>query len=246
MNIIALNNISFKYFENEVLKGLDFSIKKDLTYAIIGENGSGKSTLAKLITNVLEVDRGNIEIFDDKKVGLVFQNPDNQFVTFKVMYDLAFGLENQRLEPEAIEAKIYEISEKLKITDLLDKNIDELSGGQKQRVAIASMLCMGFDIIILDEATSMLDPISKKDFLTYLNEYKAAHNITIISITHDLNEASYADQVLYLSNGQVKLSGTPSEVFNHPDVDEYMKPEYARLSSAVTKEEFEEFLWQLK
>ncbi len=247
-NIIQITDLSFAYNDKFVFNNLNITFKEGLYYSIIGNNGSGKSTLAKLLVGILKQNSGEIKIKDNFKIGMVFQNPDNQFVAQKVRYDLAFGLENLGFNKKDIDLKIKDIAQKLDISHLLDYQTSDLSGGQKQRVAIASMLCMGFNVIILDEATSMIDPVAKNEFLHYIKEYKKDNDITVISITHDMSEAGSGDRVIYLKEGEVILDDTPSNVFKSNLIPDFMKPIYCEVTDnkCTSLLEFEEYLCQLK
>lgn len=227
---INLENLSFSYDgENPVLKDISLKIPKGSRTAIVGHNGSGKSTLAKLIIGLLEPASGKIEILGEQltednvyqirdHVGIVFQNPDNQFIGSTVADDIAFGLENHCVPPEKMQALIEENAEKVGMLDYLDAEPTNLSGGQKQRVAIAGVLAMAPDIIIFDESTSMLDPQGKKSVNSQIDELNQKNDITILSITHDMEEASQADQVIVLDKGQVAAVGKPDEIFNDDEL----------------------------
>ncbi|PKK87379.1 MAG: energy-coupling factor ABC transporter ATP-binding protein, partial [Tenericutes bacterium HGW-Tenericutes-8] len=197
--------------------------------SIIGHNGSGKSTIAKLIIGLLEKSDGEI-IIDGiplseetvnqirGKVGIVFQNPDNQFVGVTVKHDIAFGLENQCVPQKDMIELVNEYANKVGMAEYLDKEPHQLSGGQKQRVAIAGALAMNQDIMIFDEATSMLDPEGVKDITEFIIKLNKTYNKTIITITHDLEFARLSDQLIVLNKGKVVLSGKPDEVFKHRDI----------------------------
>ncbi len=226
MSYISIKDLSFSYDENKsVLKNLNIEIDKGDWVAILGHNGSGKSTLAKIIVGLLEANSGSvvidgIELNEDtaydlrKKIGIVFQNPDNQFVGVTVKDDIAFGMENLCFSREEMLKNIEFYSEKVNMTKYLDKEPSNLSGGQKQRVAIAGILAMKTDIIIFDEATSMLDPYGRDDLIAYM---KSLHKegFTIIMITHDINEALLADKLLILNKGEEVAYGDISEILNN-------------------------------
>lgn len=229
LNMIEIKNLSFQYTKKvEALKNISLNIKKGKWISILGHNGSGKSTLAKLLVGLLEPTSG--EIFVDgilltnetvadvrKKIGIVFQNPDNQFVGVTVKYDIAFGLENKQLPSKEIKEKVLEYSKFVNMEEYLDKEPHNLSGGQKQRVAIAGALAMQQDIIILDEATSMLDPKGTAEIVELIKTINKERNITVITITHDLSLASLSDYIFVLKDGNLLLEGDPLEVFKHED-----------------------------
>ena len=224
--MIRIENLAFAYNQKDIaLRDVSFSIPDGKWVSILGHNGSGKSTLAKLLVGLLEPNRGAI-YYDDvkldqksvndirKKVGIVFQNPDNQFVGTNVKYDIAFGLENHNVERGEMLRLIEEYSKKVSMYENLKKEPQNLSGGQKQRVAIAGILALDVDIIILDEATSMLDPEGTNDIITLIAELNQKYHKTIISITHDLDFARLSDNVIVMKNGRVAKEGTPEEIFN--------------------------------
>ena len=221
---IVFENVSFSYDHNkEVINNLSFSINIGEVTSIIGPNGSGKSTIAKLIMGLLEPDSGHIYIdgvlLDQNtapklrnNMGIIFQNPDNQFVGATVLDDIAFGLENRKTPRGLMQEKIKEVVKLVRMEDFLDKNPEQLSGGQKQRVAIAGVLVTNPDIIIFDEATSMLDPIGTKEIGETLNMLKKEGNKTIITITHNLEEILYSDRVVLIDEGRIQTIGTPKEI----------------------------------
>ena len=225
MKIIEVNHLSYKYNEADVaINDVSFSIDAGKYVAIIGHNGSGKSTFAKLLMGLLEPNENSIKEFGitlDKKsvhqlrsrMGIVFQNPDNQFVGATVRDDLAFGLENRCIKREDMDAIINEYAEKVNMVEFLDKEPENLSGGQKQRVAIAGVLSMNPEIVIFDEATAMLDPKGKREIReTILKMKRENPNMTILSITHDIEEAYQADEVIAFNDGKVVFQGKPEEV----------------------------------
>ena len=224
---LEFKDVSFKYYDSEtpVLNNVTFSVEKGTMLAIIGHNGSGKSTIAKLMLGLLSPNSGNIYIEGEKlveenvnqlrkKMGIIFQNPDNQFVGVTVKDDIAFGLENHRFERKEMIEQIEKYSKLVDMYEYIERNPETLSGGQKQRVAIAGALAMETDLIVFDEATSMLDPKGTKEINNMIRKLKNDHNKTIISITHNLEEALIADKVLVVNNGQILLEGTPKEVLN--------------------------------
>ena len=207
----ALNNVSFEVFEGEWL-------------AIVGHNGSGKSTIAKLMNGLLFPEKGDIYIHHLKLseelvwdirdlIGMVFQNPDNQFVGTTVQDDVAFGLENHGIPRKEMIERVHEALRQVKMSNFLDQEPHHLSGGQKQRVAIASVLALRPRIIILDEATSMLDPRGRSEVLDVVRELKKKEKLTIISITHDLEEAARADRIIVMNRGEVYREGLPEDIF---------------------------------
>ena len=225
MSKLEVKNLSFAYSEQQVaIDDISFSIDKGKFVAVLGHNGSGKSTLAKLIVGLLEKNSGQI-FFDgneiDKhnirdlqtKTALVFQNPDNQFIGVTVEDDIAFGLENKCFPREKMQEEINLFAESVNMLDYLKKEPINLSGGQKQRVALAGALILRPEILILDEATSMLDPKGKSTVRKAIDKiHQENPDLTIISITHDVDEALLADQVMILSHGKLVNSGTPQEV----------------------------------
>ncbi|WP_067842398.1 energy-coupling factor ABC transporter ATP-binding protein [Amphibacillus sediminis] len=224
---IEFHRVSFRYSDDQpwVLDDVSFTINKDEWVAIIGHNGSGKSTMAKLMNGLLMPDKGDIIVDGIKvtqksiwevrqKVGMVFQNPDNQFVGTTVRDDVAFGLENRGIKREQMLRRIEESLKAVRMSDYLLHEPHRLSGGQKQRVAIAGVLAIAPDVMILDEATSMLDPKGRKEILHTINEVKQLNKLNLITITHDLNEIIATDRVIVMNRGQVWLETTPRELFS--------------------------------
>ena len=225
MSKLEIKNLCFSYEESRpVIDDISLSVDKGSFVAILGHNGSGKSTLAKLIVGLLEKSGGQI-FFDGKeitrknirdlqtKTALVFQNPDNQFIGSTVEDDIAFGLENIQFPHDKMQEEIDKFAASVNMLDYLDKEPINLSGGQKQRVALAGALILRPEILILDEATSMLDPKGKSTVRKYLDRiHKENPDLSIISITHDVDEALLADQVLILSKGKLVKSGKPKDV----------------------------------
>lgn len=261
--MIKINNLSFQYTKNtEALKDVSLHIKKGKWISILGHNGSGKSTLAKLLVGLLSATSGEIfvdgtlltdETVNDvrKKVGIVFQNPDNQFVGVTVKYDIAFGLENQNLPSKEIKEKVLEYAKFVNMHEFLDKEPHNLSGGQKQRVAIAGSLAMNQDVLILDEATSMLDPKGTNEIIELIKTVKEERNITVITITHDLTLASLSDYIFVLKDGELTLEGEPLEVFKHEDKLKESNLEipfalrvYNEFRNDESKSEIAEALWE--
>lgn len=264
MNIIEIRNLSFSYVEdNPVLQDVNLTIEKGEWVTILGHNGSGKSTLSKLIIGLLKAKQGTIvvdgqELTEDtvydirEKIGIVFQNPDNQFVGVTVEDDIAFGMENLCFEREIIKERIGTFAAKVQMQEYLKKEPHNLSGGQKQRVAIAGILAMDTDIIIFDEATSMLDPHGRDQILEYIRELNK-EGVTIISITHDMKEAVHADKIVILKEGQVLKTGSPKEILNDKDTLHASNLElllplkllYHMDEENIINPELREYLWQL-
>lgn len=224
--IVRFQDVTFKYDENAsyALNGVNFSVYEGEWLAIVGHNGSGKSTIAKLMNGLIFPESGSIyvngkEISEETVwdvrdlVGMVFQNPDNQFVGTTVQDDVAFGLENHGIPREEMVKRVHDSLAKVKMDQFLNQEPYHLSGGQKQRVAIASVLALRPAIIILDEATSMLDPRGRSEVLGTVRELKNLNNLTIISITHDLEEAVKADRLIVMNRGTVYAEGTPADIF---------------------------------
>lgn len=224
--IIALNNISFQYPNNETdaLQDVSLEIKKGEWIAIIGPNGSGKSTLAKIINGLLVPYEGQVHINGEllneetvwdarRAVGMVFQNPDNQFVGATVEDDIAFGLENNGIPREEMLTRIEDALEQVRISNFREHEPARLSGGQKQRVALASVIALRPDVVILDEATAMLDPLGRREVIAAIRELKKEFNLTVISITHDIDEASYADRIFVMNQGKIMNRDTPANIF---------------------------------
>ena len=226
---IFLKGLSFSYIENGPLniKEITLDIKRGQSVAIIGHNGSGKSTLAKLIDGILVQKSGDIFIFgvkmtDDnvlllrRDIALVFQNPDSQFIGATVRDDIAFGLENECVDPKAMPQMIEDCAKKVGMEEYLDREPCNLSGGQKQRVAIAGAIARKSSILILDEASAMLDPKGKSELRALIKKTREENpDLTVLNITHELEDASVADRVIVLNAGKVVLDGTPFEVFSH-------------------------------
>lgn len=224
---LEVAHLSYKYSEEatrKALNDLSFSIQEGEWVAIIGPNGSGKSTLTKVITGLLEPDEGSVHvgglILNEANVwniramaGMVFQNPDNQFVGSTVQDDVAFGLENQGIERDEMIQRVHGALEKVHMLRFLDREPARLSGGQKQRVAIAGVVALQPKLIILDEATSMLDPKGRREVLDVIRDVKEQEGLTVLSITHDIDEAAQADRILVLKEGSLVQEGTPEEVF---------------------------------
>lgn len=228
--ILSVNDVSFAYpTENQkknrkAIDHVSFSINDGEWIAIVGHNGSGKSTLAKLMIGLLFPDEGDIRLFLEEvteetiwelrsKMGIVFQNPDNQFVGSTVQDDVAFALENKGVPFEEMVKIVHESLELVKMEEFLNHEPHHLSGGQKQRVAIAGALALKPELLIMDEATSMLDPQGRDEVIRIVSSLKESTNLTVISITHDLEEARLADRIIVMNEGKMLFTGTPEEVF---------------------------------
>lgn len=226
--IIELKNINYKYQPDDLrpaLNDVSFTINRGEWIAIIGHNGSGKSTLAKTINGLILPESGSVKIGEldltedtiwtiRKMVGMVFQNPDNQFVGSTVEDDVAFGLENQGIPREEMIVRVKDALEKVRMSEFSTREPARLSGGQKQRVAIAGVVALRPDIIILDEATSMLDPEGRAEVIATIQKIKEESNLTVISITHDIDEAANANRILVMKQGELVKEGTPKEIFS--------------------------------
>lgn len=225
--IIEINQIEFSYQEDTppALTDVSFSINKGEWIAIVGHNGSGKSTLAKTINGLQMPQKGSVTVggktlseetvWDIRRmVGMVFQNPDNQFVGATVEDDVAFGLENQGIERSEMQKRVSNALEQVKMSSFATREPARLSGGQKQRVAIAGVVALRPNIIILDEATSMLDPEGREDVISTIQQIKEENDLTVISITHDIDEAASANRILVMREGRLYQEGTPEEIFS--------------------------------
>ncbi|NLC95560.1 MAG: energy-coupling factor transporter ATPase [Bacilli bacterium] len=222
--IIEITDLYFSYDnKNLAINNLNLIIYEKEWVAILGHNGSGKSTLAKLLIGLLEPLRGTIKVNDKilsqetvydirRETGIVFQNPDNQFVGSTVADDIAFGMENQQISREEMKKRIDKYIKKVRMEAYLQHEPHLLSGGQKQRVAIAGALAMDTKVLVFDEATSMLDPQGREDINTLIQELKNDGDKTIISITHDIKEAMLADRVVVMKEGTVVATGKPTEI----------------------------------
>lgn len=224
-NIIEFNNVNFKYDEDsELLNNLSMEVKQGKYTVLLGPNGSGKSTIAKLIMGLLEASSGEIKVMDSilsektideirNHVAIVFQNPDNQFIGTTVEDDIAFGLENRCVPQNEMQGIIEEFASKVGMVNFLKQEPSNLSGGQKQRVAIAGALALNPDLLILDEATSMLDPKGKNEIMKVILDIKKNNpNMAILSITHHIDEALLADEIIVLNKGKVVSVGNPKEI----------------------------------
>ncbi|EQC56246.1 MAG: energy-coupling factor ABC transporter ATP-binding protein [Lactococcus cremoris] len=225
--ILEVENLVFKYEkESDVnqLNGVSFSITKGEWVSIIGQNGSGKSTTARLIDGLFEEFEGIVKIDGERltaenvwnlrrKIGMVFQNPDNQFVGATVEDDVAFGMENQGIPREEMIKRVDEALLAVNMLDFKTREPARLSGGQKQRVAVAGIIALRPEIIILDESTSMLDPIGRSEIMRVIHEIKDKYHLTVLSITHDLDEAASSDRILVMRAGEIIKEAAPSELF---------------------------------
>ncbi len=229
--IIETQNLTFKYLDapEPALRSLNFEVEKGSFVAVLGANGSGKSTLAKHFNAILLPAGGTVYVAGlntkeegnllpiRQKVGMVFQNPDNQIVATTVEEDVAFGLENLGVEPQEMRRRIDGAMAQVGIGHLAGVGPHKLSGGQKQRVAIAGIVAMRPDVILLDEATAMLDPAGRTQVMETVKDLNKTFGITVIHITHYMEEATVADRVVVMSKGEIVLDGTPKEVFKNPE-----------------------------
>ncbi|PRT68766.1 energy-coupling factor transporter ATPase [Streptococcus anginosus] len=271
-NIIEVQHLKYKYdhhADDYILKDVTFHVKQGEWLSIVGHNGSGKSTTIRLIDGLLEAESGEIIIDGDKltlenvwekrqHIGMVFQNPDNQFVGATVEDDVAFGLENQGMDYQIMFDRVQEALDIVGMQDFKEREPARLSGGQKQRVAIAGVVALRPDIIILDEATSMLDPEGRLELIQTVKKIKDRHGMTVISITHDLDEVALSDRVLVMKEGQVESTSTPSELFSRVDLEDLGLDEpftnqvkETLLNSGfqlperyLTEKELQDYLWE--
>ncbi|MBC6370143.1 energy-coupling factor ABC transporter ATP-binding protein [Lactobacillus sp. ESL0261] len=229
-NIIKIKNVSFSYPESDTpaIDNISFNVRRGSWTSIIGHNGSGKSTIIRLINGLLVPDESGsplievdgIKLTDDtvwevrNRVGIVFQNPDNQFVGATVADDVAFGLENRGIPHSEMVKIVPEAIKAVGMSEYANSEPANLSGGQKQRVAIAGILAIKPKIIVLDEATSMLDPEGRNQILSIVQDMKDKYDLTVISITHDIDEANMADQVLVMNDGKLITQGSTKTVFS--------------------------------
>ncbi|WP_040985029.1 energy-coupling factor ABC transporter ATP-binding protein [Oceanobacillus jeddahense] len=269
--LVEFKNVSFQYEEEGalVLNQVSFDIYECEWVAIIGHNGSGKSTIAKLLNGLLMPNDGEItvdgkKVDDDtvwdirKDVGMVFQNPDNQFVGATVQDDVAFGMENRGVPREEMRERIQRTLSAVRMQDYLITEPHRLSGGQKQRVAIASVLAIAPKVLILDEATAMLDPTGRKEIMHTVNDIQESEGLSLITITHDLQEIVQADRVIVMNKGQIWKETTPRELFLQREelreigldvpfvaqlTDELMKQGVELKEAALNHEELLEELW---
>ena len=271
-NIIEVHNLKYKYdndAEEYILNDVTFHVKQGEWLSIVGHNGSGKSTTIRLIDGLLEAESGEIFILGDqltpenvwekrRHIGMVFQNPDNQFVGATVEDDVAFGLENQGMDHETMVERVNEALEIVGMQDFKNREPARLSGGQKQRVAIAGIVALRPDIIILDEATSMLDPEGRLGLIQTVKRIKDENQMTVISITHDLDEVALSDRVLVMKKGKVESSSTARELFSRSDLQELgldepfsnqvkatLNEDFDLPADYLTEKELQESLWEL-
>ncbi len=221
---LKVSDLVFSYDGKvNAVDGVSFELRKGEYVSIIGHNGSGKSTLAKLLIGLMEADSGDIAIDGEvlspenvydvrEKLAIVFQSPDNQFIGSTVKDDMAFGLENRQVDPSEMNTIIEKYASAVDMIDYLDHEPTKLSGGQKQRVAIAGVLAMHPEVLILDEATSMLDPKGRREVNELVHELHDNDEMTILSITHDIEEVSMSDYVIVMNQGKIFMEGKPSEV----------------------------------
>ena len=272
-SIIDVKNLSFRYKESQEyydVKDITFHVKRGEWLSIVGHNGSGKSTTIRLIDGLLEAESGEIWIDDQllssenvwdlrRQIGMVFQNPDNQFVGATVEDDVAFGLENQGLPREEMKKRVAESLELVGMLDFKKREPARLSGGQKQRVAIAGVVALRPAILILDEATSMLDPEGRRELIQTVQEIRKDYQMTVVSITHDLEEVAMSDRVLVMKKGKVESTSSPRELFSRDDLDQIglddpftnqlreslKKSGYQLPDNYLTEGELEDKLWEL-
>ena len=230
-NMIKVDNLWFRYSEESdwALKGLNLEVKKSEFLCVLGSNGCGKSTLAKHFNSILVPEKGDVWVEDintkdeerlldiRQKVGMVFQNPDNQIVATVVEEDVAFALENMGVPTEEIRIRIDEAMEAAGILKYKDRAPHNLSGGQKQRVAIAGIIAMRPDCIVLDEPTAMLDPTGRAKVIKTIKQLNREFGITVVLITHYMDEAAQADRIVVMSKGNIEKIGTPREIFSQVD-----------------------------
>ena len=272
-SIIDVKNLSFRYKESQEyydVKGITFHVKRGEWLSIVGHNGSGKSTTVRLIDGLLEAESGEIVIDDQRlteenvwnirrQIGMVFQNPDNQFVGATVEDDVAFGLENQGLSRQEMKKRVEEALDLVGMLDFKKREPARLSGGQKQRVAIAGVVALRPAILILDEATSMLDPEGRRELIETVKGIRKDYDMTVISITHDLEEVAMSDRVLIMKKGSIESTSSPRELFSRNDLDQIGLDDpfanqlkhslsqngYDLPENYLTESELEDKLWEL-
>ncbi len=272
-SIIDVKNLSFRYKESQEyydVKDITFHVKRGEWLSIVGHNGSGKSTTIRLIDGLLEVESGEIVIDGQRlteenvwnirrQIGMVFQNPDNQFVGATVEDDVAFGLENQGLSRQEMKKRVEEALDLVGMLDFKKREPARLSGGQKQRVAIAGVVALRPAILILDEATSMLDPEGRRELIETVKGIRKDYDMTVISITHDLEEVAMSDRVLIMKKGSIESTSSPRELFSRNDLDQIGLDDpfanqlkhslsqngYDLPENYLTESELEDKLWEL-
>lgn len=272
-SIIDVKNLSFRYKESQEyydVKDITFHVKRGEWLSIVGHNGSGKSTTVRLIDGLLEAESGEIVINGQqlteetvwnirRQIGMVFQNPDNQFVGATVEDDVAFGLENQGLSRQEMKKRVEEALALVGMLEFKKREPARLSGGQKQRVAIAGVVALRPAILILDEATSMLDPEGRRELIETVQGIRKDYDMTIISITHDLEEVAMSDRVLVMKKGSIESTSSPRELFSRNDLDQIGLDDpfanqlknslsqngYDLPENYLTESELEDKLWEL-
>lgn len=272
-SIIDVKNLSFRYKENQNyydVKDITFHVKRGEWLSIVGHNGSGKSTTVRLIDGLLEAESGEIVIDGQRlteenvwnirrQIGMVFQNPDNQFVGATVEDDVAFGLENQGLSRQEMKKRVEEALALVGMLDFKKREPARISGGQKQRVAIAGVVALRPAILILDEATSMLDPEGRRELIGTVKGIRKDYDMTVISITHDLEEVAMSDRVLVMKKGEIESTSSPRELFSRNDLDQIGLDDpfanqlkkslsqngYDLPENYLTESELEDKLWEL-
>ena len=272
-SVIDVKNLSFRYKESQEyydVKDITFHVKRGEWLSIVGHNGSGKSTTVRLIDGLLEAESGEIVIDGQRlteenvwnirrQIGMVFQNPDNQFVGATVEDDVAFGLENQGLSRQEMKKRVEEALDLVGMLDFKKREPARLSGGQKQRVAIAGVVALRPAILILDEATSMLDPEGRRELIDTVKGIRKDYDMTVISITHDLEEVAMSDRVLVMKKGEIESTSSPRELFSRNDLDQIgldnpfanqlkhslSQNGYDLPENYLTESELEDKLWEL-
>ena len=272
-SVIDVKNLSFRYKESQEyydVKDITFHVKRGEWLSIVGHNGSGKSTTVRLIDGLLEAESGEIVIDGQRlteenvwnirrQIGMVFQNPDNQFVGATVEDDVAFGLENQGLSRQEMKKRVEEALDLVGMLDFKKREPARLSGGQKQRVAIAGVVALRPSILILDEATSMLDPEGRRELIETVKGIRKDYDMTVISITHDLEEVAMSDRVLIMKKGSIESTSSPRELFSRNDLDQIGLDDpfanqlkhslsqngYDLPENYLTESELEDKLWEL-
>lgn len=272
-SVIDVKNLSFRYKESQEyydVKDITFHVKRGEWLSIVGHNGSGKSTTVRLIDGLLEAESGEIVIDGQRlteenvwnirrQIGMVFQNPDNQFVGATVEDDVAFGLENQGLSRQEMKKRVEEALALVGMLDFKKREPARLSGGQKQRVAIAGVVALRPAILILDEATSMLDPEGRRELIGTVKGIRKDYDMTVISITHDLEEVAMSDRVLVMKKGEIESTSSPRELFSRNDLDQIGLDDpfanqlkkslsqngYDLPENYLTESELEDKLWEL-